>query len=194
MEIVGKITKIESSTDNSIFLTLELPSKNKALQLYDKYKNINKLRIEMKQFREKRSIDANAYAWALMSQLAGVQQTDKESIYELMLERYGQPYINENGSTIKISVLEEIDVSKYGIHTKYIGQGHIGDKVFSHYIVLKGSSEYDSKEMSTFIDGIVYECKEHGIETLTPRELEQMKLDWKQQKNKKSRAVYELSE
>ena len=32
--------------------------------------------------------------------------------------------------------------------------------------------------MATLIDGVVSECKELGIETLTPRELEVMKQKW----------------
>ena len=41
-------------------------------------------------------------------------------------------------------------------------------------MMLKGSSEYDTKEMSHLIDGLVSECKEMGIETLPPEELERM--------------------
>jgi hypothetical protein len=45
--------------------------------------------------------------------------------------------------------------------------------------MIKGSSEYDTKEMSRFIDGIVAEAKELGIETLPPAELETMMKAWK---------------
>ena len=43
-----------------------------------------------------------------------------------------------------------------------------------------GSSTYNTKEMSVLIDGIVYEAKELGIETLPPDELERMKVEWNQ--------------
>jgi len=33
----------------------------------------------------------------------------------------------------------------------------------------------DSKEMSNLIDGLVSECKEVGIETMTPQELKGLK-------------------
>ena len=55
----------------------------------------------------------------------------------------------------------------------------MGDKLFNHYRLIKGSSQYDTKEMSLFIDGIVSECKEQGIETMTPSELDQLKQSWK---------------
>ena len=38
----------------------------------------------------------------------------------------------------------------------------------------KGSSGYNTSEMSALIDGVVSECKEMGIETLPPEELERM--------------------
>ena len=41
-----------------------------------------------------------------------------------------------------------------------------------------GSSEYDSAEMSVFINGIIEEAKELGIETLPPDELERMMTQW----------------
>ena len=44
--------------------------------------------------------------------------------------------------------------------------------------MIKGSSEYDSAEMAHFIDRIVEEAQELGIETATPDELERMKQEW----------------
>jgi hypothetical protein len=37
-----------------------------------------------------------------------------------------------------------------------------------------GSSEYDSKQMARLIEEVVDECKEQGIETMTPAELEEL--------------------
>jgi hypothetical protein len=42
------------------------------------------------------------------------------------------------------------------------------------YRLLKGSSEYDTKEMYHLINGLIQECKEQDIETLTPNEMERM--------------------
>lgn len=51
------------------------------------------------------------------------------------------------------------------------------------YAKLKGTSEYDTKEMSRFIDGIVSEAKELGIETLPPDEVARMKREWKNEEH-----------
>ena len=42
-----------------------------------------------------------------------------------------------------------------------------------------GSSTYNTKRMSRLIDMIVENCKEQGIETLTPQQLDAMKERWK---------------
>jgi hypothetical protein len=44
---------------------------------------------------------------------------------------------------------------------------------------MRGSHTYDTKEMARLIDGVVYEAKSIGIETLSPDELERMKSLWK---------------
>ena len=49
----------------------------------------------------------------------------------------------------------------------------------SWYKVIKGSSEYDTKEMSVFIDGIVQEAEQLGIDTLPPAEIERLKGLWR---------------
>lgn len=145
---------------------------------YEKLKDYKKLRIKAVQYKKKRSLDANAYAWALISKIATVVKSDKDAIYELMLQKYGHPYLDENGISEKISVLSNIDLAKLHIHTKFIGNGYVEDKEFSHYILIKGSSEYDTKEMADFIDGIISDAKELEIETLPPHEIERMKELW----------------
>lgn len=145
---------------------------------YEKIKDLKKLRIKVVQYKEKRSLDSNAYAWTLISKIATVVKSDKDTIYELMLQKYGQPYLDENGVSEKISVLSDADLSKLHIHTKFIGNGYINGKEFSHYILIKGSSEYSTKEMAVFIDGIVSDAKELEIEVLPPDEIEHMKSLW----------------
>ena len=45
----------------------------------------------------------------------------------------------------------------------------------THIMAYYGSSTYDSKQMSQLIDLLVTDCKEQGIETATPEEIERMK-------------------
>lgn len=177
--MTGKIVEITRALSGRFHLTLELNEDDKVKALYDKLHDKPLLDITIKQHRQKRSLNANAYAWALLDKMAKELQTTSEELYEHMLCLYGYPLYDEDGMPVIISVLATINASLLGKHLKMIGEGHVGDKVFNHYKVIRGSSKYDSKEMSTFIDNLVNEAKEIGIETLTPDELERMKAEWK---------------
>lgn len=140
--------------------------------------SIDKIRDKMlnltaKIHREKRSLDANAYAWVLMQKIAEAIHTDKWSVYLMMLERYSPVFTHINvrpeavervmGEWRTVKVLGPIQVN-----------GSSGIQLQCYF----GSSTFDSKEMSSFIDGIVSECKEMGIETLPPDEIERMRREW----------------
>ncbi|MGF7145328.1 flavin reductase (DIM6/NTAB) family NADH-FMN oxidoreductase RutF [Anaerotaenia torta] len=179
MEFTGQVKGISSDfITGEMLITFSVNEKSGILPEYEKINKCDKLRVNAVKYSRKRSLDANAYAWALMSKIAAILKTDKNSVYDLMLQKYGSPYLDESGASIKISVLSSIDVSRFGLHIKFIGNGYVGEKEFSHYIVIKGSSEYTTKEMADFIDGIVSDAQDMEIETLTPDELRQMKERW----------------
>ena len=48
----------------------------------------------------------------------------------------------------------------------------------TNVILYYGSSEYDTAQMSRLIDLVVNDCKEQGIETMTPEQLENMLNTW----------------
>lgn len=123
----------------------------------------------IKEYKEKRSLSQNAYAWKLITEIGNQLHKSKEEIYLQMLEDYGQCEI--------VSILSDVSPIGYFKYFKDIGKGTINNKEFTHYKIFKGSSEFDSKEMTIFIDGIIQECKQLGIETLTPAEIALMNLN-----------------
>lgn len=127
--------------------------------------------FEIKPYHEKRSRNANSYAWALMGQIADALRTDKDSVYLMMLKRYGQSEM--------VSVRSDIDVRGFFKYYEFAGTSRLNGKEFTHYRVFKGSSEYDTREMAVLIDGIVSEAQEMEIETLTPQELQFLKDEWR---------------
>jgi adenine C2-methylase RlmN of 23S rRNA A2503 and tRNA A37 len=130
------------------------------------------LTITAKIFRNKRSRDANSYSWVLMQKIAEDQHTDKESVYLEMLGRYGVfTHIIVRPGVVDRVVSECRTVKNLGEVTV---SGQTGIQLQCYF----GSSTYDTKEMSVFIEGIVSECQEMGIETATPDELERMKREW----------------
>ncbi len=172
-------------------LTFELESD--VSSSIDKMKD-KPLRIIAKQWREKRSLDANAYYWVLLSRLAEVAGISKPRAHNLMLRRYGQNLIISGQMAYLVvpdtTEAEETALEAETFHirpTSQVKQGKDG-KAYRTYTVLAGSSTYDTKEMSELINGLVTECKEQGIETLPPDELARMMAEYEENHRKKETA------
>jgi hypothetical protein len=97
---------------------------------------------------------------------------DKEQVYLIMLKRYGQ------GTEISVQTSKLNDVKRELDYYEEIGTGEVKGKAFTHLRLWVGSSKYSTKEMATFIDGIVEEAKELGIDVATPNELQKLAEAW----------------
>lgn len=135
------------------------------------------LTVEIKPFRKARSLDANAYLWVLVGEIAAVLKTDSESVYEQMLERYG--------SFVNLPIWKPELENERKKHRLCIENGetvltdkHGNEQVFVWCKCYRGSSEYDTTEMARLLDGVISEAKELGIDTRTPREIAEMKSRW----------------
>lgn len=171
MKFIGKLSDFNISyIDEKAKIIIETNEVNRIIDGYETLKNIEKLDIEIKQHREKRSLNANSYCWKLITEIANVNRTSKDEVYIEMLRRYGQSDM--------VSVLSHINVSSYFKYYEEAGTSRLNGKNFTHYKVFKGSSEYNTKEMAILIDGVIYECKSLGIETMTPGELKRLKESW----------------
>lgn len=134
-----------------------------------------------KTYREHRSNDANAYAWVLMTRIAekltaeaqGETAYTKDDIYLIMLKRYGQ------GGIVKV---RNDDVDKFVRTWKYCEEHEkLFDENAAYYRFWVGSSNYNTEEMSLFINGIISECKTLGIETRPQEEVDAMLSYWEAQ-------------
>ena len=167
----GRITNIGHGLEGDLTVTLSLPR-----QYTDDIKKLLDADIdaEIKKWRERRSMSQNAYAWLLITKIAQciTPPMNKEDVYVLMLKRYGQ------GGIISIQKDKADGVMRAFDYYMPKGEGEVNGKAFLHMMVYVGSSQYDTKEMSVFLSGIVEEAKDLGIETLTPQELERMKGEW----------------
>lgn len=172
MNLTGKLLSVQRDwKSNRINMTFEV--NEQPTEEINQIASCEKLSIEVKKFRQKRSLDANAYCWVLMTKIAEVVDSSKDEVYEEMLQKYGYVYQDDEGY-IAVTVKAEVDMSKIQGHWKFLKT----NGVFSSYLMIKGSSEYDSAEMAKFIDRIIEEAKDLGIETLPPEELERMKAEW----------------
>ncbi len=133
------------------------------------------LTVEVKQCRKKRSLDANSYAWVLITKIADVLRTSKDDLYIEMLKKYGQ---REPQLLSVVSEGAEMIYRATNNHCTEVGESELNGKAFKHLAILIGSSQYDTKSMSILIDGIVQDAKELGVEVMTKSELELLKSGW----------------
>ena len=171
IELTGNINglTLDFSTGKAN-LSLTVNEKQTAMNLYDELHDCEKLSIKIDKYREKRSLNANALCWKVCTEIANVLRSDKDSVYLEMLKRYGQSEI--------VSVLSTVDVSGYFKYYDTFGTGYVKGKEFTHYKIYKGSSEYDTREMSILLDGIIDEAKGMGIDVMSESELALIKNEW----------------
>ena len=177
MKVSGRIVGANIGfMTNKPQLTLEVNELNDFKQLVDDMNGLEKLSIEIKPYRARRSLDANAYAWVLMDKLASKMSMAKEDIYREYIKNIGG---NSETVCVKNSAVERLREgwSKNGIgwQTDTFPSKLEG---CTNVILYYGSSTYDTAQMSRLLDLIVQDCKEFGIPTETPDEIARLKSLW----------------
>ena len=159
--------------DNSI---LSLTTKEDLRLLYDELGDAE-VSVEIKKYRPKRSLDANAYFWVLLDKLCSKINEDKATLY-----RY---YISILGGNCETVCVQNKAVSTLCKGWEHNGMGWQTETFPSkiegctNVILYYGSSEYDTAQMSRLINLLVQDCKEQGIETMSPDELTRLIGEWK---------------
>lgn len=177
METTGKLTGVSRTFDgNGINITLEVdPS---AAGQIENLRAQDKLSIKVVKWRGRRSIDANNYMWELLSQMAPILHTSKDELYLVELQKYGTfmylPGTDEDMENLSKVFRIVVNRGETVLTTPS------GKKMHLHQLqCYKGSSQYDTLEMSRLIDGVIEDAKELGIDTMTPDEIRQMKERWR---------------
>lgn len=142
-----------------------------------------KYKLEIKEHREKRSLDANAYFWVLAHKLAEATGIPVTQVYRNAIKEIGGVSEHYCGTPDAVERLCEA----WG----HNGLGWIAETYTSklpgviNVTLYYGSSTYDTKQMSRLIDNIVQDCMDADIETLPPERLNAMMEDWHGQDNRK---------
>ena len=127
--------------------------------------------------KKRRSNDANAYAWALIHQIAGKLRMPPIDVYRNAI-------LNTGGVTESVVCIAEEAVDQF---VRSWESGHLGRQVqqfpsnrkgFVNLIVIYGSSDYDTAQMSRFIDGLVQDARALGIETEDPGKIQSLLDSW----------------
>lgn len=133
----------------------------------DDLAGLEKLSIEIKPYHPKRSLTANAYAWVLIHELASKLNTSPEIIYKETIRSIG------GVSELMQCKAGAVDKLRKSWESKGIGwqMETLGNRNgWVDCIMYYGSSTYDTAQMTRFIDSLVNECKEQGIDTMSERE------------------------
>lgn len=162
-----------------LIITPEKADLGKAMAMARKHKD-RLYDLEIKEHRKKRSLDANAKAWVLINELAVALRLPPDEVY--------QGYIPDVGGNFKIIPVKPEDIPEWA-HDWC--KGHIGRMVedmgpcrskdlegYHNLKMYRGSSDYDTVQMSRLLDLIIQDCRQLGIETLSERERSLLLEDW----------------
>lgn len=131
---------------------------------------------EIRQARNRRSLDANAYFWVLAGKLAAATGVPKSEIY--------QRAVRDIGGNCDTCCMVEAAAKRMAQIWRKRGlgwQAELGDSKLEGcktVVLYYGSSTYDTAQMARLIDNIVQDCHACGVETLTPAELALLVDDW----------------
>ena len=131
--------------------------------------------ITIKEARRRRSLNANAYAWALINDIAAEVNLPPNYIYWRAVREIG-------GNSIMTSVKEEAaDALEKTWSSRGLGWQAVKEsewRGYCNYRLIYGSSAYDTKQMSRLIDNLQQEAQNCGVETLAEKEIREMLENW----------------
>jgi hypothetical protein len=126
--------------------------------------------LEIHEYRQRRSLDANAYCWLLLGKLSAKLGIPADQLY--------REAIQDVGDNFYIMPIRDDAVERWVAIWQHNGIGWICENLgpskiegYTNVLNYYGSSVYDKAQMARLIDIIVEECREQDIETLTPEEL-----------------------
>lgn len=145
-------------------------------------KKQKKYTAEIKEWRERRSLDANAYMWVLIGKIAAAVSgkgtpVSPDDVYRAAIRDVGDNYEVMPVKTERVERWKEIwESNGTGWICEELGKSRIDG--YTNVRSFYGSSTYDKAQMARLIDIVVQDCKQLGIETLPPDELAAMEAEW----------------
>lgn len=125
----------------------------------------NKL-FEIKEYTTKRTLTQNGYYWKLVNEVAKAVKVPPESVHKDIITNFAPSEL--------VVVKSEIDVSRIFKYYQKLRETKINDVDFTVYKLYIGSSKMSKNEFSLILDGIIQECEQLGITTLTKAEIEKL--------------------
>lgn len=164
----GRIRDMGRGFDGALTVTLTLPP-----QYADDLRALmdNDVSVEIKKWREKRSLSANALMWCVCEELAEALKIGKVEVYRKAIKDVGvyQPL-----------PIRDDAVDSFCANWESGGIGWFAEKTdksktpgYTLVFAFFGSSTYDTKEFSRLVDWLIDEAEQIGIVLKAGPELEQ---------------------
>lgn len=123
-----------------------------------------------------RSLDANAFYWALNGRLAAVLNISPEELYRQHIREFG----NYDIVYIETKAVRGFAERWCGNHTgRMIDTRKSKIPGCTTVLAYYGSSDFDTAQMSRLIDNCIQDCEAVGVETASPAEIARMKEEWR---------------
>lgn len=182
MNLTGRIENVglDWKTDK---LTITLQVNEKPTDEINDLMQHEKLAIDIKKYRQKRSLNANALLWNCLGEIATAMNppADKWDVYLLMLKRYGKyTYI-----CVKPAVVDAVKAQWR--ECQEIGTVNINGQEAVQMLCYFGSSTYNTKEFSVLLDGVVSEMKEMGLQPPLSQDMKRALEEWEKKTNGKEK-------
>ena len=188
-ELTGTIKDISVDYfSKRVYLTLSIEEGQSAKNCYDELHAAEKLSFQIDKYREKRSLNANAYLWVLCTKLAEERSKDgmkvtKEDVYR---EEIKDLNIYRDYNDLPLPEAKTLQTAwgmlGTGWITEQVDYSPDGERVTIRCYY--GSSQYNTAQMSRLIDNIVQDCQALGIETKTPDEIANLISMWGEEHKK----------
>ena len=177
MKIVANNIRIQYDENKEAEIVLKAKGNINIDELKEIISKGKMLTVEIKQYRVKRSLDSNAYCFVLCQKIAEKINSTKELVYQKFIKDVGQFEIVPIKNEATDRWIEVWNSKGLGFFSEILKDSKLDGykNVISYY----GSSVYNGLEMNLLLNEIVTQCKELNIETITPRELEQMSSAWR---------------
>lgn len=178
----------EISTFNNMLL-IPIP-KDTSLELISKAQSEGKnVRVEISVPKKKRSHSANSYCWVLCQKIAeaisvkGSLFTREEIYRKNIKELFAPSYIPVKNEDVK-DWLDLWCSRGIGWLAEDIGESKLNG--YTRLALWKGSSQFDTQQMSRLLDGLVQEAKDLGLSVETEEQLKRMIGNWDTDRKKEN--------
>lgn len=153
---------------------LTISTKEDVGPLFDELRDKD-IDIEIKVYREKRNLSQNSLYWLYLTRLAQTLKVSNAYMHNTMIRAYGQP--ERFGDQVVYTLIPDteeaankaLEAETYHIKpTSKTKEGTDG-VTYRAYMLMRGSSTYNTEEFSRLLEGLFSACNDVGIHVMTDK-------------------------